>query len=131
VYKRERNDPHREGDGRVPLASAILENVGDFRYVYGVHGGLPNIPAVYEDVFRCLRGEAMQLPKTVAGALSGHLAEPVGSEAPNLDGTLAVSTSSDDPGLWQIDNLTAGRMQELQNMLAEDKLPGFGRIHLL
>lgn len=131
VFQQDRNDPHREGDGRVPLASAMLENVGDIRYVYGVHGGLTNIPAVYQDVFRCLKGEAMQLPRTVAGALSGHLAGPVPSEAPNLDGTLAASAASDDPGLWQVDNPPAARMQELQKMLADDKLPGFGRIHIL
>ena len=29
VFQREGSDPHREGDGRVPLASALLENVGD------------------------------------------------------------------------------------------------------
>jgi hypothetical protein len=115
VFQQDRNDPHREGDGRVPRASAMLENVGDIRYVDGVHGGLTNIPAVYQDVFRCLKGEAMQLPKTVAG----------------VDGTLAASGASDDPGLWQVDNPPATRMQELQKMLADDKLPGFGRIHIL
>jgi pimeloyl-ACP methyl ester carboxylesterase len=133
VFQRERdgNDPHREGDSRVPLASAMLENVGDIRYVSGVHGGLTNIPAVYQDVFRCLKSEAMQLPRTVAGALSGHLAGPVTSEAPNLDGTLAASVASDDSGLWQLDNPSAARMRELQKMLTDDNLPGFGRIHLL
>ena len=64
IFNRVLNDPHREGDGRVPLASALLEHVGDIRYVKGVHGGLSNIPAVYEDVFRCLKNETMQLPRT-------------------------------------------------------------------
>ena len=47
-------DPNRDGDGRVPLASAILRRIR-MRYVQGVHGSLTNIPAVYSDVFRWLR----------------------------------------------------------------------------
>ena len=82
ILNRVQNDPHREGDGRVPLASALLENVGDTRYVLGVHGGLSNIPSVYEDIFRCLRGEPMQLPKTLPSALSRHLGEDTTSLAP-------------------------------------------------
>ena len=126
IFQRVLNDPHREGDGRVPLASARLENVGDTRYVYGVHGGLTNIEAVYQDVFRCLKNEPMKLSKSVAEALSGHLAEPATSKAPYLDGTAAVAAGGDDPGLWQIDNPSAERMQELEAMLSADQLPGFG-----
>src|SRR6185369_13911896 len=48
-------DPHREGDGRVPLASALLENIGDIRYVNGIHGELPMLPPVYEHIFRWLK----------------------------------------------------------------------------
>jgi pimeloyl-ACP methyl ester carboxylesterase len=125
------NDPHREGDGRVPLASARLENVGETRYINGVHGGLTNIVAVYQDVFRCLTDQPMQLPSSVAEALSGHLAEPTTSKAPYMDGTAAVTAGGDDPGLWQIDNPSVERMQELEAMLVADQLPGFGRLHLL
>jgi pimeloyl-ACP methyl ester carboxylesterase len=131
TFNRVENDPHREGDGRVPLASALLENVGETRYVSGVHGGLPNVPAVYEDVFRCLRGEPMQLPKRLTGALSGHLGEETASVAPNLDGTAAVAAGMDDPGLWQLDNPPASRMNQLKGLLETDKLPAFGRLHLL
>jgi hypothetical protein len=56
IFDSVRDNSHGEGDGRVPLASAMLENVGDIRYV---HGGLTNIPAVCEDVFRCLTNKAM------------------------------------------------------------------------
>jgi hypothetical protein len=66
-------DPHREGDGRMPLASAMLEDV-EIRYVKGVHGGLPNIPSVYMDVFSWLRDQPLQLPDSVKRALSMHLA---------------------------------------------------------
>jgi hypothetical protein len=133
ICRRILNDPHREGDGRVPLASARLENVGDTRYVCGVHGGLTNIQAVYEDVFRCLSDppKPMELPRYVAGARSGHLADATTSKAPHLDGTVAVAAGSDDPGLWQIDSPSIERLQELEGMLSADQLPGFGRLHLL
>ena len=131
IFSRVLGDPHRDGDGRVPLASAMLENVGGVRYVYGTHGGLTNIPAVYEDVFRCLRDEPMQLPASVAGALSGHLANPTTSEAPNLDGTVPVAGAADDPGLWQIDKPSPERMKQLQDSLEAGQFQEFGRLHLL
>jgi hypothetical protein len=37
-----------------------LENVA-IRYVRAIHGGLPNVPMVYEDVFRWLNEESIQL----------------------------------------------------------------------
>jgi hypothetical protein len=125
------NNPHRDGDGRVPVASATLENVGDTRYVRGVHGGLTNIVEVYEDVFRCLTDEPMRLPKSVAEALSEHLGPSTPSKAPHLDGTAVVAAGGDDPGLWQLKNPSVERMQKLETMLAADQLPGFGRLHLL
>jgi pimeloyl-ACP methyl ester carboxylesterase len=125
------NDPHRQGDGRVPLASALLENVGDIRYVRGVHGGLTNIPAVYDDIFRCLRGETMTLPKTAAGALSSHLAGGSESEAPHLDGSHVAPEAPDDPRLWDLAHPPAERMQELTELLESDRLPAFARLHLL
>jgi pimeloyl-ACP methyl ester carboxylesterase len=131
VFGRVDNDPHRDGDGRVPLASARLENVFDTRYVYGVHGGLTNIPDVYNDVFRYLKAKPMQLPRTVAQALSGHLAGPVASEAPHLDGSASAPAFSNNPGLWNLDGPSPDRMTELENMLEADQLPGFARIRLL
>jgi len=131
IFDRVADDPHRDGDGRVPLASAMLENIKGIRYVYGVHGGLPNIPEVYRDVFSFLRGQPLKLPNTVAGALSGHLAGPVVSAAPALDGSAAATAFSDDPGLWDLQHPSPQRMSELEALLATDKLPEFGRIHLL
>lgn len=94
-------DLHREGDGRVPLASAQLENVAT-RYVKGVHGGLPNIPAVYNEVFRWLRDDPLKLDDTPQGALSHHLAaDETESAAPRLDGSARATT--DDAGLWGFD----------------------------
>ena len=125
IFDRVLDNPHREGDGRVPLASALLENVGAVRYVRGTHGELTNIPAVYNDVFRYLKNGTMQLPDTVAGALSGHLAGPTVSEAPHLDG----SAATDD--LWAIEEISEARAAELKEMLEADALPNFARLHLL
>lgn len=123
-------DRHRDGDGRVPVASAALENV-EVRYVNGVHGGLPNIRAVYEDVFRCLRGEAMKLPSTLREALSTHLAAGDESEAPHLDGSSRRLPFSDDPGYWVIDSADAAHLSELNELLAQERLPEFIRVRLL
>jgi pimeloyl-ACP methyl ester carboxylesterase len=87
ITERTRCDPNREGDGRVPLASAELEDVTT-RYVDGVHGGLPNIPAVAHDVLAWLTGDKLRLAQTCRGALGGHLsAEDTTSAAPLLDGS--------------------------------------------
>jgi hypothetical protein len=130
LTERKDGDPHREGDGRVPLASAMLENV-EIRYVKGVHGGLPNIPSVYLDVFRWLRDQPLQLPDSVKGALSMHLAGPEQSQAPHLDGTAAVDRYSDDPGLWNLNGAPAERLDALKIELERERLPEFTRVRLL
>ena len=121
-------DPHRDGDGRVPLASAALENVA-IRYVRGVHGGLTNIPGVYEDVFRWLNGKSLQLPDSPEGALGGHLGGEAESETPHLDGSAAAS--GDDPALWQMDRPDAETIQALDARLDAGQLPEFTRVRLL
>jgi hypothetical protein len=130
VTERVEGDPHREGDGRVPLASAALENVS-IRYVRGVHDGLPNMPAVYEDVFRCLREEPMRLPDNVHDALSAHLAPQGESEAPHLDGTAMAKPFTDDPGLWSPDPPAPQRLAALKAQLEDERLPEFTRVRLL
>jgi pimeloyl-ACP methyl ester carboxylesterase len=129
ITERIRGDRHREGDGRVPLASAELENVL-IRYVRGVHGGLPNISAVYEDVFRCLRKEKMRLPASMDEALSMHLAAEEGSEAPHLDATATAIPFTDDPGLWQLDPPEPERLAALRGQVEEERLPEFTRVRL-
>src|SRR5262249_20122970 len=104
----------REGDGRVPLASARIENV-QTRYVKGVHAGLQNIPEVYRDVFNWLNERSLQLPESEAEALSQHLAAGGGgSEAPHLDGTVRVKPFTDDPGLWDLTEIGPERLSELK-----------------
>lgn len=122
-------EPHRDGDGRVTIASAGLDGV-ETRYARGIHGGLTNLPEVYEDVFRWLREEPLELPDTPQGALSRHLAPGAGrSEAPNLDGT--GRAVSDDPGYLEMTPPTEERLAELEARLAEDRLPEITRIRLL
>jgi pimeloyl-ACP methyl ester carboxylesterase len=124
-------EPHREGDGRAPLASAALENV-HIRYVKGVHGGLPNIPAVYNDVFRWLKEEPMKLPDNVPEALSEHLAPGEGeSETPNLDGTVRKIAFTDDPGLWNLSSPDPAHLDTMMAKLEAEQLPEFTRVRLL
>jgi hypothetical protein len=131
VTKRQPGDPHRDGDGRVPLASALLKYVQP-RYVRGVHAGLTNIPAVYEDVFRWLNDEQLALPDTPKGALSQHLgAGNVESAAPALDGTNKALPFSDDPGFWDFTGPDSARLQQLQEDLENGMLPDFQHLRLL
>lgn len=132
-------DPNRDGDGRVPVASAALEDVGDIRYVKGVHGELPMIPAVYNDIFRWLNGEKMNLPKTPAGALAQRLSgEADESAAPNLTAPVQRDQVTGDPELWEVTlseseevERQGTRLEELEAQLAEGRLPEFIKVKLL
>lgn len=131
VLSREPGNRHREGDARVPVASAVLENVM-VRYVRGIHRGLPNIPAVLNDVFHWLNDEELTLSDTPEGALSQHLApEDNDSVAPYLDGTAKAQPFSDDSGLWGLDVHDAERLQQLQAELNAGRLPEFQHARLL
>lgn len=132
-------DPNRDGDGRVPVASAALEDVGDIRYVKGVHGELPMIPAVYNDIFRWLNGERMRLPETPAGALAERLSgEADESAAPNLTAPVRRDRVSGDPELWEVTlseseevERQGAHLEELEAQLAEGRLPEFIKVKLL
>ena len=132
------NDPHRDGDSTVPVASAALENVGETRYVKGEHGQLPMIPQVYEDVFRWLNGEDMQLANTPAGALAQRLsveneeiAQPV-LTAPVVN----RSQLTGEPLYWiddsaDHDKIQQTRVDELQKQLENGQLPEFIKVKIL
>lgn len=122
---------HREGDGRVPLASAALENV-QIRYAQGVHSGLPNIPAVYKDVFHWLNEENLELPDDPQAALGSHLAPGEdASEAPHLDGTSRKVPFSDDPGYWSQKPLTKEELSALDADIDRGLKPEFINVRLL
>ncbi|MEO7651605.1 MAG: hypothetical protein ABIZ80_14160, partial [Bryobacteraceae bacterium] len=68
------------------------------RFIEGEHGGLPNIPAVAQDVLAWLTEDKLKLPVTPQGALGGHLsAEDENSAAPLLDGSGGTSRFRDLP----------------------------------
>ncbi|HXU31253.1 MAG TPA: alpha/beta fold hydrolase [Thermoanaerobaculia bacterium] len=124
VTRRRPGDPHRDGDGRVPVASAALEDV-TIRYVRGVHAGVPNIPSVYQDVFRWLAGKRLDLPDTPEGALAQHLGAADDSVSPHLDGTVRRGAEEDDPGYWEADPPTGEDLQDLEVRLDRGELPEF------
>ncbi|MFD7902710.1 lipase family alpha/beta hydrolase [Kitasatospora sp. NPDC059722] len=120
VTKRIPGDRDREGDGRVPLASAELEHVGEVRYVRAVHGGLPNERQVTDDVFRFLADEPMQLPRSAKAALHGHL------------GTHATSDGGgDDPGYLDLEPPSDGEVAKAEEALADGRLPAFDQLRIL
>jgi pimeloyl-ACP methyl ester carboxylesterase len=123
VTTRRPGDPHREGDGRVSLASAQLEHVGEIRYVRGEHGRLPSMPAVYEDVFRFLAGRPMRLPRTPQEALAGHLGG---------DGLAAAAAGDDaDPGYLDFAPPDKDDLDALDHALGNGQLPSFQHVRLL
>jgi len=130
IRERVNQDVHREGDGRVPVASASLDNV-DIRFVKGEHGSLPNIPQVYEETFRFLRDQPLQTTRDMSAALSSHLADAEGSQAPHLDGSSRAIPFTDDPGYWREDAPDAERLQMLETALAADGIPAFSRLRIL
>jgi hypothetical protein len=101
------------------------------RYVKGAHGGLTNIPAVYNDVFRWLKEEPLSsLPDSVEDALSAHMGGTAeSSEAPHLDGT--ADLSGDDPGYWNFGEPDAAALQALDAQVGQGKIPEFNRVRLL
>lgn len=97
-------DPHREGDGRVPVASATLDDV-QIRYVHRVHGELQNIRAVWQDAFNFLRpySPPLRLPDTMEEAASEeHRSGCDRSRVPHVDGSARAGRfDNDDPGYWR------------------------------
>ncbi len=124
-----KGDPHREGDGRVPVVSAALEDVGDTRYVYCLHGDLPLVPAVYDNVFRWLNNENMNLSKKPEWALQTHLAGE--DAAPNWTRVTNVDELTGEPGYWNLDSPDPQCLSELRAKLESEQLPDFNKIRLL
>jgi pimeloyl-ACP methyl ester carboxylesterase len=131
VTSRQPGDPNREGDGRVPLASAELEDTGTIRYVAGKHGDLPSIPAVWSDAFSWLAGSRLNLPQTPQAALSARLD---GDTIPAGTALLAVhgpAQAPDDPGYLEVTSPGEAALTEIEEALAAGELPEFTRVRLL
>ena len=128
---RRAGDPHRDGDGRVPLASASLEWVGETRYVRAEHGGLACVPAIYTDVFNFLSGDSMRLPRTPQAALTAHLAaEDLNPSTPRLSGAISTNTD-DDPGYLWPDPPDENDIARIEQELKTGTKPEFNRLHIL
>jgi hypothetical protein len=95
------------------------------RYVKGVHGGLTNIPIVYEGVFKWLNGLDPELATTPAQALSGHLSSGTVSTAPSLDGTALANRFTGDPGYLDFEGPDAAKIAQYRKQLDTGNLPGF------
>ena len=130
IMSRVEGDPNREADGRVPLASATLPRIR-MKYVQGVHGSLTNIPAVYSDVFRWLKGEPLtQLADTPEDALGGHMAATTtASEAPHLDGS--ARSVADDPGYWEPSDPHGAALIALDEEVGRGTRPDFNLFKIL
>ncbi len=130
VTDRKPGNVDREGDGRVPLASAALDWV-PIRYVKGVHGDLMNVPAVQKDVFAFLGGKDLRLPSTPKGALAANLSGDGRSSSPALNGSPEASVAGDDPGLWSDEAIEPARLEQLKADVEQGRLPGIERVRIL
>ncbi|MEU6070645.1 alpha/beta fold hydrolase [Streptomyces sp. NPDC047082] len=126
--------PHhrdRDGDGRVPLASAQLPWVGEMRYINGEHGSLPNLPAVQHDVWSFLTDKPLQLATSPAAAMGEHLASDSPTTSALVLPQLPEQRSPEDPGYLNITGPTAAKLNTLEQQLESGELPDFMRTRLL
>lgn len=124
ITSRKPGDPHRDGDGRVPLASAVLARMRNIRYAVGVHGSLMNYPFIQYEIFRFLKEQPMGLPTSPESALAEHLAdEGTTSRAPRLD--LSARAVNDDPGYLDEEDVSPETLEELDARLEGGDLRAF------
>lgn len=121
-------DPHREGDGRVPLASAELEQI-ELRYVKGEHGSMQNISAVIKDALAWIVDRPLSLPDSPNGALIGQLSGEATSSAPHLDGSAAFNPYDDEYDRYR--DLPESRVKELVAEFEAGKLPALDLARIL
>lgn len=131
VTSRRPGNPDRDGDGRVPAASAILEWLGERRFAHVEHGKIPSVPAVLSDVLSFLNDAPLSLPTSPEDALGGHLGDgPEASITPGLS-SVARMPDEQDPGYLQLDDIGAEELTTLDRALDEGRLPEFQRVRLL
>ena len=89
------------------------------------------VPAVYQDVFRFLRGQPMQLGRGPEEALDrSHLSDATESITPVLaaSGTVPVD---DDPGYLNMAEIEDSALDTLDAALAAGQFPEFTRVRIL
>lgn len=128
VTKRTPGDPNRDGDGRVPLASAQLENV-EQRYAKGSHGSIQNVPSVALDVLAWIGSKPLSLPDTAQGALGRHLSGSDISPAPHLDGSLGIGALDDEYDRYR--DIEPGRVKQLISEFEAGKMTNISQVRIL
>jgi pimeloyl-ACP methyl ester carboxylesterase len=121
-------DANRDGDGRVPVAAADLENI-EIRYVKGEHGSMQNIPAVVRDTLAWIADRPLSLADSPKAALAAHLSGEAGSSAPHLDGSAAFSPYDDEYDRYR--DLSESQIKELVGEWEAGRLPGLDRACIL
>lgn len=123
--------PDRDGDGRVPLASAQLPWVGETRYINAEHGSLPNLAPVQHDVWSFLADKPLRLATSPEAAMNEHLAADQPRTSALALPQLPARRSPDDPGYLNITGPTATTLDALEQQLEAGSLPDFMRTRLL
>jgi pimeloyl-ACP methyl ester carboxylesterase len=119
ITSRMPGDPNREGDGRVPQASADLEKI-EIRYVKGEHSSVQNLAAVVQDTIAWFTHKPLALPDSPEAALGGHLSAAEESSAPHLDGSAALSRHDDEYDRYR--DFSEARVRELVAEWQDGKL---------
>jgi pimeloyl-ACP methyl ester carboxylesterase len=131
VTGRRAGNVHREGDGRVPLASAELEFVGETRYVVGEHAQLPNLADVAADALAFVGGEPMELPRSARAALQGHLGTGGLPAATTTGDGRLPAVLGEDPGYLAFEAPPDEELEALDAALAAGSLHAFRQLRLL
>jgi hypothetical protein len=121
-------DPNREGDGRVPLASAELEQV-ELRYVKSNHGSAPNVPSVVKDTLSWIADQALSLPDSPQGALSSALSNETASSAPHLDASAIFNPADDEYDRYR--EFTEDELKDLVHKFESGAVPGVDFVRIL
>ena len=125
------DDPHRVGDGRVPLASAKLPWVASIRYIVGEHTAMMNTPSVQKAVFQWLEeGKVHHLASDLRGAYYPKITSlDLRSEVPALDGSDRLKNG--DPGYWIDKEPSIDWMAGIEKKVVEGTFPELGQTRLL
>ena len=92
---------------------------------------MPTVPAVYQDVFRFLRGQPMRLARSPDEALDrSHLADTGDTITPILASGGATPVG-DDPGYLNMDDVGAARLDTLDAAVSAGQFPAFTRVRIL
>lgn len=128
ITRRVPGDLNRDGDGRVPLASAGLEDV-EQRFVKGSHGNIQNVPSVAREVLAWIADDPLTLPDTPQGALGTHLAGSDVSPTPHLDASDGIGTVDDEYDRYH--EVDPARVEQMIAEVEAGRLPDINLVRIL